>query len=542
MKNPFLAIYLCALTLLALGTARGQETVADILSEPGINLSDPASRAATSIRIRELSENRRINAQNRAIARGLPTRITRPNGAIEEISDFDGEEPIYFTTHNATAAISTSANLTRTTFAVDGSGIALGMWDGGSGRATHTEFGSRMIVKDGSISIDHATHVGGTLIASGVSASARGMAPAATVDSYDWNNDVSEMTSRAASAPGQADKLYLSNHSYGIISGWNNVSNGTRVWEWHGNGTSTVGFEQDFGRYHANTEGQDSLAYNAPYYLMFRSAGNERINNPSDGQLVALSPGSSTVVAYSSASHPPGDGLYRNGYETLSYEAVAKNLMTVGSTNDAVTSNVRDVSKASQSDFSSWGPTDDGRIKPDIVANGAGLYSSVNTNDTAYASYSGTSMSSPNAAGSAALLVQHYRNLFSGGAMRASTLKGLIIHTADDLGNPGPDYKNGWGLMNTQAAAAIISDHHSHPEKQRITENQLSSTLTSRTHSFVWDGSSPIRATLSWTDPAGKATLTSDLRTPRLVNNLDLKIIAPGGSSYLPFIMPFVGD
>lgn len=144
-----------------------------------------------------------------------------------------------------------------------------------------------------------------------------------------------------------------------------------------------------------------------------------------------------------------------------------------------------------------------------MVANGESLYSSLNDSDTSYGYYSGTSMASPNACGSAALLVQQFSQLFSGGAMRASTLKGLLIHTADDRGNAGPDYKFGWGLVNVGAAADLLIDHQAHPAKLRITENQLTTSITTRTHAFVWDGASPIRATLCWTDVAGSSTTTS---------------------------------
>jgi len=150
-------------------------------------------------------------------------------------------------------------------------------------------------------------------------------------------------------------------------------------------------------------------------------------------------------------------------------------------------------------------------------------------------------MAAPNATGSAALLIQHHANLTSGGVMRASTLKGLLIHTADDLGLPGPDYKFGWGLVNAKAAADLLGDHQAQPSKLRLTEHQLTTATPSRSHAFVWDGVSPIRATLSWTDPAGSSTSTSDLRSPRLVNNLNLKLIGPGGSEHFPFVMPFVG-
>ena len=65
-------------------------------------------------------------------------------------------------------------------------------------------------------------------------------------------------------------------------------------------------------------------------------------------------------------------------------------------------------------------------------------------------------MAAPTAAGAGILLAEYYSELSGGEAMRASTLKGVIIHTADDLGNRGPDYRFGWGLMNTQAAAEKI--------------------------------------------------------------------------------------
>jgi autotransporter-associated beta strand protein len=246
------------------------------------------------------------------------------------------------------------------------------------------------------------------------------------------------------------------------------------------------------------------------------------------------------TYSYDPLIHPPGDGKYRNGYETISYRNLAKNIVTVGAVNDAVTSGVRDLAKATISSFSSTGPTDDGRIKPDLVANGVGLRSTYDTSDTAYASISGTSMATPNACGSATLLVDQYNRLF-GGAMRSSTLKALLIHTADDIGNPGPDYFFGWGLMDVKDAADLLVDHQAYPTKKRLTEDQVSTSITSRTVSFTWDGVSPIRATLCWTDPAGTAVSSHDSRTPTLKNNLNLKLIAPNGAEYSPFVMPFVG-
>ena len=341
---------------------------------------------------------------------------------------------------------------------------------------------------------------------------------------------------------GEPGAIYLSNHSYGYISGWNYTGNPARLWEWWGNGTTATSIEADFGRYTTYTRDEDALAFNAPYYLIFRSAGNDRADNPSTGDPVGLSPGGGATVAYDPAIYPGGDGTYRGGFDNISFEALAKNVVTVGSVSDAVTGGVRDVSKANVSYFSCWGPTDDGRIKPDVVANGEALYSSLAGSNTAYGTYSGTSMATPNACGSASLLIQQYGQLFPGQAMRASTLKGLLIHTADDRGNAGPDYKYGWGLVNVKAAADLILDRHDFPEKQGITEDQLTTSVSSRTLTFVWEGSSPISATLCWTDPAGTATSSSDSRAARLINNLNLKLIAPDGAEFFPYVMPFVGS
>jgi len=524
-----------------------RRSIADILE--GVDLSKPGERERVVNEMKKLESEKKALAVARAQELGLPIRVERPDGTVQEVVDVDSSgHPLYFTTHNVSAAISTGANvLNAAPYDLRGTNsLMLGVWDGGSARATHQEFGGRISVRDGSGSIDHATHVAGTMIAAGVVASAKGMAPVAPVASYDWNSDKTEMTAAGAVTATEAinstNKFLISNHSYGFIAGWNYVAGGSpyRVWEWYGNGTTNTSVEADFGMYNTQARDSDSLAFSAPYFLMFRSAGNERNNNPSTNQSVALSPGSTTVVNYDPNLHPGGDGTYRGGFENISYDSVAKNVITVGSVLDAVTSGTRDSSKATPSSFTSFGPTDDGRVKPDVVANGEGVYSSLNSGDTSYGSYSGTSMSSPNAAGTAALLAQDYVRLF-GQAMRASTLKGLLIHTADDRGNAGPDYQYGWGLINGKAASDLIRDHHANPLKIRLTENSMPTNGTTITHEFVWDGSSPIRVTMSWTDPAGTATTSSDFRSARLRNNLDLKIIAPDGTQHLPYTMPFVG-
>ncbi|MCC5805561.1 MAG: S8 family serine peptidase [Opitutales bacterium] len=523
------------------GASAAALRIQDILGEVQ-DLRDPADRARAVESIRARESALREEAHRRAAERGLPVRLEEPGGRVKEIFAFDAEDrPVYRETHNLNAAITAAADLLHNypEAPLHGAGVTVGVWDAGSVRATHREFDDRVTLMNSASVNSHATHVAGTVAAAGVTSSARGMAPLARVDSYDWHDDKSEMAARAAASPDEAGTLFLSNHSYGYVAGWRFMGGGANPrFVWYGGESNAE--ETNFGAYNWAARDSDTLAYSAPYYLMFRSAGNDRTENPSDGDSVALSPGGATVT-YDSSVHPAGDGLYRGGYDTISFDSVAKNVVTVGAVHDAVTGGARDLSKAAMAAFSSWGPTDDGRIKPDIVANGVTLYSTASGGDASYTTMSGTSMSAPSAAGSAALLVELYGTLFPGGAMRASTLKGLLIHTADDLANPGPDYRFGWGLINTAAAAALIRDFAENPLTRRITEDTLTTGDPEHRHEFVWDGESPVRATLSWTDPAGSATTAHDSRLPKLVNNLHLRIEGPEGEVFYPWVMPFVG-
>jgi hypothetical protein len=440
-------------------------------------------------RVTTRANRERAVAAEWARQRGLPMREKRGRQVIELIRIRNGK-PVYYTTFNADAAISTATDLVRNTspYNLNGDGISVGIWDGGSVRNTHIEFGNRVSLKNASAELnDHATHVSGTVGASGVNSQAKGMAPAAAIFSYDWVNDLGEMGNAAATAPNQSDKVYLSNHSYGLLN--------------------PAGY---LGVYMQDTAYVDELVYNHRYYLPFIAAGNER-----------------------------DDGF--GTYGTISYYGIAKNVVTVGAVHDAVSGSSRSLAAAQMTDFSSWGPADDGRIKPDVVANGHAVYSTVASGDTSYERYgvedgftyawSGTSMACPNASGSAALLVEHYTELFPGEAMWASSLKGLIIHTADDIGPAGPDYQFGWGLMNTKAAADLLIAL-AERSPQTMIESELTSSGPEVEYLIKADQSAPLKITLCWTDPAGATQGADNLSTAHLVNDLDLRVSGPDGLHY----------
>lgn len=119
--------------------------------------------------------------------------------------------------------------------------------------------------------------------------------------------------------------------------------------------------------------------------------------------------------------------------------------------------------------------------------------------------------------------------------MRAATLKGLIIHTADEAGsNPGPDYTFGWGLMNTNKAALLLTDSSKNAVQQLTLNN--GSTYT---YSFYADGTTPIRVTISWTDrPANPLSASLDNPAKRLVNDLDVRLRRNADNAqFLPYIL-----
>ena len=495
------------------------------------------TRAAAVARWHHQSATRSDAARQQARSEGWPTRLFTADGS-SELQAIRNGKLYYYATKNVNAAISTAVTPIRNTppYNLSGAGLSVGVWDADAVRPTHQELAGRVVLHDTTTPHDHSTHVAGTIGASGVTPSALGMAPAVTIESYEWNNDIAEMASRAMAAPGTPGTIQISNHSYGQLSGWEYGSwSGFYGWHWFG----TWGYRESdsFGAYDWTAAEWDRVCYEAPYYLPFTAAGNDRNDYaPGSGSTFYYWDGGWKAKTYN-PSTDPYDDYWDGGYDTMLMTANAKNIMAVGAVNDAVSGTNRSLTAATMSDFSGWGPADDGRIKPDIVANGVYLYSCLAGSDTSYGYYSGTSMATPNAAGSAILLTEYFTRLFPGQYMLASTLKGLILHTADDLGRPGPDYTFGWGLMNAKVAADLIAEHHAYPGAGILHEAALSDTNAQQVYTLLWDHGRPLRATLCWTDPPADISSGLDNPSPRLLNDLDLRIIDSDGKTNFPFVL-----
>lgn len=422
-----------------------------------------------------------------ALSQNKPLVIEKENGGTSVVYKVlvDGTL-LYRSTSNEGAGVTVRTNrlypgATGTLdLSLEGEGILIGIWDGGLVLPTHELFENRSTQIDDATQIsNHATHVSGTMMGSGTpqNGNAKGMAPKASLIANDFGNDLGEMTPEAASG------LLLSNHSYGFPPSDNSL--------WF------------IGNYNNGAAALDNLLYNTPYYTPVYAAGNSRNS---------------------------GVNVLDGGYDLLTDAGVAKNNIVVAAVNQV--SNYSGPDSVVMSGFSSWGPTDDGRIKPDISAKGVNTFSSTANSNNSYANFSGTSMAAPSVTGSLALLQELHSNM-RGDFMKSATLRGLIIHTALEAGsNPGPDFRFGWGLLDAEASAQALLDEgfESIIDENTLVDSQLfTQTVTS-------NGVDPLFVTIAWTDLPGstQGTILDD-QTPRLVNDLDLVLEDANGTLFYPW-------
>ncbi len=491
-------------------------------------------KASIAARIEE--KNLQIRLLSLARQKGWPMTMTNKQGRRSFLVGVDAKGyPLYVGVNdNIISAATIRTNLLwpggSTGLNLNGSSNNLkgkiAIWDEAKPRPTHVELANRVVQKDDASTIsDHSTHVSGTMIAAGINPAAKGMAYGEQqLLAYDFNSHLSEMLA-------ESPNLLVSNHSYGTIAGWNfNTDVTPNRWEFLGNAGDTVDYK--FGYYSAEAQMWDSIAYNAPQYLIVKSVGNNRdINGPAVGQPYWRYNASGIMT---SAGNRPAGISSNNGFDIIPTYGVAKNILSVGAVNP-IPSGYTQPSDVVLSSFTSFGPSDDGRIKPDVVTDGVDVLSCVGSSDNAYAVFSGTSMSSPAAAGSSLLLQEYYSKQHGGAFMRSATLRGLIIHTADEAGTaPGPDFEFGWGLINMEKAASVITSNNT---DQLIYENNLTNG-SSFTLPVVASGKGALVATICWTDPKASVDQVNVLNNPakKLINDLDLRI-SDGTTTFTPYVL-----
>lgn len=393
--------------------------------------------------------------------------------------------PIFYTIYNQGSSATLRTNRLYPSggmgLSVTGLGMTAGVWDGGKVRDTHVEFaGGKVALSDAVTALSiHSTHVTGTIIAAGTSPTRRGIAYQANAKTYDWNSDYTEMLAFGA------EGYLVSNHSYG----YNTTSLPTAK----------------FGAYDASSIEIDNASNANPYYQMVVAAGNDR-NDVTLGQV-----------------------SNKGGYDLLSGFTTSKNAIVVAAIEEVP--NYIDSNSVIMSEFSNYGPTDDGRIKPDVCAKGVAVNSTTSIANTSYGDLQGTSMAAPAITGLVLMLQKHFNNTSPATFMRASTVRGLICHSTRETGlYPGPDCEFGWGLPNAELAANIITNRN---VSSLLEENTLATGQTF-TKLVSISSAQKLQATICWTDPTGTANATGDEdnRTARLRNNLDLKIVKDGTIYY----------
>ena len=376
------------------------------------------------------------------------------------------------------------------TTSLNGSGVIVAVADSGLD-ADHGDFGARVlsnsdVVGDGSTAdrhSGHGTHVACTVLGDGSRGGYAGVAPQAELIFQAMENDNNgQFLSPSLN--------YILNQAY---------SQGARIHtnSWGSSQTS------DQGKYTSSAEDIDD-----------RTAAYDRTHANQEGLLVLFAAG----------NDGPGTG-------TVGAPSTAKNTLTVGNHQNRY-SGAPDTMMSG----SSRGPTDDGRIKPDVVAPGgyvrscraqeAGDTGSATWSNQYYLEYTGTSMATPNAAGAAALVREYLVEIALRPEPQGALVKALLILGAQDMGARNiPNDDEGWGRVNLRDTLAPTGGRGIWVDDRSL----LSSTGQSKSYVFnVSASSSPFKVVLAWSDERG-----SRFSSTQLVNDLDLEVTSPDGITYL---------
>ena len=342
---------------------------------------------------------------------------------------------------------------------LNGTGMTVGIGDGGR-LGLHDDL-KRSIIDLSSFALsNHATQVSGIITGAGLIDPffGKGYAPKANIILRNFSDILWD-------APQYINDfgLSLTNNSYGAA-----LDNCTY-----------------FGDYDGSSSGLDAMVVAHPQLLHVFAAANS---------------GGMTCSPY-----PIGYATLAGGYQP------AKNVLTVGAIN------INDTNAS----FSSRGPADDGRLKPEVVAYGAARFSTINNHQ--YSSNSGTSFSCPATTGVATLLYERYRQLHSDSLPDAALIKNVLCNAADEMGTTGPDFTFGFGRINGVRAVEILeSGRYVSMNVQHLTTLTKSITIPA--------GVGMVDVMLMWSDPA-----SAPFETVTLVNDLDLTVVNPSGDTLRPW-------
>lgn len=435
-----------------------------------------------------------------------------------------------------------------------GDGINIAVFDGGRVYEKHLDFGgenSKRIRNKEAESVkynSHATGVSGMIGAIGhdlrpkgsteAVGNTRGVLPNSTIDAYSFQtttlpNDTTPKNSLQKLLGSLAN---ISNHSYGGTAGWDPTPtrSGFIFYVWRGEYNPTTKRAYNLsGSYTRQDKYYDDIVYYNPSMIVVKAAGNSFGDGPEqEDDLKVYFDDYGTPILFDDAEDVIPENNCAQGFDCLDPDSSSKNLIIVGATEKITANNERytqasDVVKAS---YSGAGPRDDGAIKPDITSVGSGVfYPSTQENTTgsdSWAMSSGTSFSSPNITGIIGLWTEIKQHLFNNQKFNAASAKALLIHSAQEAGNKGPDVWYGWGFANAKKGAEILVDKSNN---KAIFEDKTLQNKAKDTFLVESDGSAPLKATIVWTDPSYKniPRTTEEAynnRTSRLVNDLDLRI------------------
>jgi hypothetical protein len=373
-------------------------------------------------------------------------------------------------------------------YLLDGSGINVLVYDGGTALATHPDFGGRLVVRDTSPVDDHPTHVAGTIGADGSSSAAVGGAP------RQWR--------------GMAPGVTLQSYGFELV-----MSGG--IFLYTNPGDLEADYDEAINVYGAEIANNSIGTNTAANFFPCAIEGEYGVTDTLIDAIVRGSLGSPMRVVFANGNER-GSGRCGTTYGTTAPPATAKNHITVGALNsdtDAVTA------------FSSWGPTTDGRLKPDVSAPGCQVggdqgVTSTFSSGPRYGAICGTSMAAPTVTGLLALVLQDWKAREPGAPLpRNAMLKALLAHTAVDRGNPGPDFQYGYGSVRVRAAIDFARGGN-------LRDSSIAHGDTQVHFTAIPPGLTSLKVTLAWDDVPGTPNVI-----PALVNDIDVVLIDPAGQT-----------